>query len=123
MTNFFDKNGDYFYVAFRVIIGLLFLLHGIAKIGSADVKSLIGLAMIIELVAGAFLILGLFTRTMAVISALQMAYAFLFVHVANGGWNPLANKGESALLYFVAFLAIAAFGARRCALDRRLRRR
>lgn len=122
MANFFEKKGDYLYVVFRVIIGLLFLLHGIAKIGT-EVLTLMGLAMIIEIVAGVFLILGFFTRTVAAIAALEMAYAFLFVHVASGGWNPLANKGETALLFFVAFLAIAAFGARRWAIDNSLRRR
>lgn len=123
MNKFFEKNGDYFYVAFRVIIGLVFLLHGVGKVGSASLMSLMGLAMIIEVVGGAFLIIGLFTRTVAVIAALEMAYAFLFVHVANSGINPLANKGEPALLFFAAFLAIAAFGARRLALDRRIGRR
>ena len=123
MNKFFDKHGDYFYVVFRVIVGFVFLLHGVAKVGNAELLSLMWFAMLIEIVAGAFVILGLFTRISAVVAALEMAYAFLFVHVASGGWNPLSNNGEAALLYFAAFLAIIAFGARCCSIDSIMRRR
>jgi len=123
MNKFFDKHGDYFYVVFRVIVGFVFLLHGVAKVGNAELLSLMWFAMLIEIVAGAFVILGLFTRISAVVAALEMAYAFLFVHVASGGWNPLSNNGEAALLYFAAFLAIIAFGARCCSIDSSIRRR
>ncbi len=127
MGNFLGKNSDSFYLAFRVIIGLVFLLYGVQKIsaisgGKMALMSLMGLAMLIEVVVGACTILGLFVRPLAAIAALEMAYAFLFVHVASGSIHPLVNKGESALLFFAAFLVLAAFGARRWSFDRKMRR-
>jgi len=106
MNKFFDKHGDYFYVVFRVIVGFVFLLHGVAKVGNAELLSLMWFAMLIEIVAGAFVILGLFTRISAVVAALEMAYAFLFVHVASGGWNPLSNNC-SILLHSLLLLHLA----------------
>ena len=127
-SNFFENNADYFYVAFRVIIGIIFLLHGIMKIssissGNLELMSLMGLAMIIETLGGIFLIIGLFTRTVAGISALEMLYAYGMVHVKSGGLNPLGNNGEPAALFFAAFLVLLAFGARKCAIDSIISRR
>jgi len=127
MKRFLDRNADYFYFAFRVIIGLVFLLHGIMKLpgmfaGTTPVMSLIFLAGIIETVGGAFLILGLFTRSVACISAIEMVFAYFMAH-ASRGWSPLANNGEPAVLFFAAFLVLAAFGAGRWALDNLKRRR
>ena len=122
ISKFLDKNGDYFYLVFRVIVGLVFLLHGVAKIGT-PLMSLMGLAMVIEIVAGACIILGLFTRIVAVIAALEMAYAFIIAHTIAKGTVYMIGKdgngGEAALLFFAAFLAIAAFGARRFGIDKK----
>lgn len=119
MKRFFEKNGAGFYLAFRIIIGLTFFLHGWMKLtgvmnGKMALMSLMGLAMIIEVVGGLFLIIGFLVRPVAVIAALQMAYAFIVVHTAGKGTiNPLANGGEAALLFFAAFLALAVSGAGR----------
>jgi putative oxidoreductase len=82
--------------------------------------SLMGLAMIIEVVGGALIILGLFTRTTAAIAAVEMLFAYFMAHASNG-WSPLANKGEPALLFFASFLVLLAFGARKYAVDNKLR--
>ncbi len=121
VKKFAEKNSDYFYFVFRVIIGLLFLLHGFMKIsmmqqGKLPLMSLMGLAMIIEVIGGAMLILGLFTRYVASISAIEMIVAFFMVHYPKG-INPLANGGELAVLFFAAFLVLIAFGSRKFALD------
>lgn len=129
MKNFFEKNADNFYVLFRVVVGLLFILHGAMKWGAISsfvVGNLMFYAGIIEIVGGAFVLLGLFTRTTAVIAALEMLYAFIFVHVFGNGFNlnPVGNSGnggEAALFFLVAFLLIAAFGPRKCALDRTMK--
>ncbi len=123
MNKFFDKNKDSFYVLFRVIVGLGFLLHGISKIpgimeGKTVILSLMFLAAVIETIGGIFLIIGLFTRTTATISALEMLYAFIFIHIKSKGINPLANGGEAAMLYFAAFLVLASFGARKWCIDK-----
>ena len=123
MKTFFEKNKDYFYFAFRVLVGIGFLLHGLSKVpgvtsGKTVVLSLMFLATIIETIGGIFIILGLFTRTTATIAALEMAYAFLFIHTKMGGLNPLANKGEVALLYFAAFLVLASIGGKKWSFDK-----
>ena len=61
----------------RIIIGLLFIEHGLSKLlgfphvamfDNLQLVSLLGLAGIIELVGGALLTIGLFTRITAFIS-------------------------------------------------------
>lgn len=133
MNTFIEKNGDSLYVIFRVLVGLGFLLHGLQKVpgvmeGKTSIFGLMALAMLIEVIAGAFTVLGLWVRPLAVIAALEMAYAFLFVHVKlQGLWladvavksfNPLVNGGEAAMLYFAAFLVLATFGARKWSIDK-----
>ncbi len=121
MKGFLEDKGDYFYFVFRVIVGLLFLLHGVQKMpgifnGTTSLFSLMGLAGIIELVGGAFLVIGLLTRYVALISAVEMLVAYFMVHFPNG-LSPLENKGELALLYFAAFLVMMTFGSKKWALD------
>ena len=123
VNNFFNKNSDYFYFVFRVLVGLVFLLHGVMKVqmmmgGSLTVMSLIGLAMVIEIVGGAFIILGLFTRYTAIISAIEMIFAYFMVH-ASGGLSPITNNGEPAVLFFASFLVLMAFGARKWGIDKK----
>jgi|SRR3989338_3663053 len=123
LRRFAEKNGDYLYFAFRVVIGLVFFLHGWMKVsaimgGKMQLISLMGLAAVIETVGGLFLIIGFLVRPVALISAIEMVFAWFMAH-APQGWNPLANKGEPALLFFAAFLALVALGARKWAIDRR----
>lgn len=122
---FFEKNADKFYFVFRVLIGLGFLLHGIMKLpgmfsGATPVLGLVFLAGVIETVGGVFLILGFLVRPVAVISALEMLYAFIFMHAAGKGTlHPLQNGGEAAMLYFTAFLVLMAMGAGKWAIDKK----
>ena len=121
-SEFFEKNRDYFYLVFRVIIGFLFILHGIMKwgaIASFSVTNLMFYAGVIEIIGGVFIVLGLFVRTTAVITALEMIVAYFKVHVTKA-LSPLANGGEAAVLFFAAFLVLIAFGAGRIALDKLL---
>jgi putative oxidoreductase len=120
-----EKNAATLYFLFRVIIGVVFLLHGIQKVPgimAGTMPALMIAAGIIEIVAGAFLVIGLWVRPVAIVAAIEMAYAFLVVHVyADGAWifNPLANKGEPALLFFAAFLALIAHGAGKWGIDKK----
>ena len=112
---FFESKKDYFYFVFRVIIGLVFLLHGLQKMsGMLDGKialfSLFGAAGVIEVVGGILLIIGLFTRYVAIIAAIEMLVAYFKVHLSSG-LNPLVNHGEPALLFFAAFLVLIVFSA------------
>jgi len=119
-------NKDYFYFVFRVLVGLLFLQHGLQKLfgmfgglggNSAELFSLMGLAGIIELLGGLAIALGLFARLAALIAAIELLIAYFMIHVPQG-LIPFVNKGELALLYVAVFLAIMAFGSRKWSLEK-----
>src|SRR5262245_7347439 len=84
----------------RIMTGLLFLQYGLAKIlkfpavpAFKDVTlfSLYGLAGTLELVGGALMILGLFTRPVAFVLAGEMAFAYFLGH-APRGFLPILNE-------------------------------
>jgi len=113
----------------RIGAGLLFMEHGLQKLfglfggmgptgGTVPLVSLMGLAGVIESVGGLLLVLGLFTRAVAVVALLEMLYAFATVHLPRGG-APIQNGGELALLYGLIFAFLAANGAGPASLDSR----
>ncbi|MAE49460.1 DoxX family protein [Candidatus Pacearchaeota archaeon] len=122
LSKFADKNQDALYVVFRILVGLLFLQHGVMKLfggfggNAVELTSLMGVAGLVEFFGGLFIAFGLFTRLAAAIAAIQMIVAYAMAHLGNG-LIPIMNGGELALLYFAALLAILAFGARRLSLD------
>ena len=72
----------------------------------------------IELVGGALITLGAFTRTAAFICSGEMAIGYWLVHVARGGFFPALNGGDGAVLFCFVFLFIAAAGPGPIALSR-----
>ncbi|HWL29690.1 MAG TPA: DoxX family protein [Burkholderiaceae bacterium] len=105
----------------RIVSGYVLLLHGTAKLLGAphiamfdnlQITSLIGIAGIIELVFGALILIGLFTRFAAFIASGFGAAAYFIGHVAAKGalLFPLMNGGEAAVLYCFIFLFIAVAG-------------
>ncbi|MDQ3919155.1 MAG: DoxX family protein, partial [Acidobacteriota bacterium] len=76
---------------------------------------------VLELVGGALILLGLFTRLAAFILSGELAVAYFMAHAPQGFW-PLLNKGELAAIYSFVFLFLAAAGGGEWALDRLLRR-
>ena len=109
----------------RIIAGFLYLQHGTAKLFGAphvamfdglQVMSLMGVAGILELVGGALLLLGLFTRPVAFILSGQMAAAYFMAH-APQGFLPILNGGELAVLYSFIFLYFAAAGGGAFSID------
>lgn len=122
---FFERHNDKLYFVFRVMVGLLFFLHGWQKVagfiaGQISLTSLFGLAMIIEVVAGILIILGLLTRWVALVGAVEMIVAYFYAHAPNG-LSPLTNNGEPALLFFAAFLVMLGYGAGKWALDNQMK--
>jgi putative oxidoreductase len=110
----------------RIFAGLLFLAHGLVKLfgfpagaepGQVPLVSLFGLGGVIELVTGALIALGLFTRPAAFLAAGQMAVAYWMFH-APSGFLPIVNGGELAIVYCFLFLYIAAAGPGAFSLDR-----
>jgi putative oxidoreductase len=70
----------------------------------------------IELVAGALVMLGLFTRWAAFIASGEMAVAYWLAH-GTRALLPIQNQGELAVLYCFVFLFIAAHGPGRWSMD------
>ena len=116
MKNKLERFESTFYVIFRVLVGFMFFAHGAQKIfgwygakSAMPLASLMGVAGSVEVVTGILIFFGLWTRLAAFFAAGQMVVAYIMVH-AGGGWNPLVNKGELALLYLVAFLLLLIHG-------------
>jgi len=112
----------------RIVTGFLFIEHGTQKwllfpggTTRATVDNLGGIAGIFELVGGALIIVGLFTRPVAFVLSGVMAFAYFIAHAPQGFW-PILNKGELAVLYCFVFLYLAAAGAGPLSLDRIMRR-
>jgi putative oxidoreductase len=74
---------------------------------------------VLEFGGGILLALGLLTRPVALILALEMVIAYVMAHLPHGGW-PIQNGGELALLYALVFLFLFGHGAGPASLDRRL---
>lgn len=113
----------------RIFAGFMFMQHGLQKVfgllGRDPVESffsLIGLAGVIELVGGALIMLGLFTRAVAFVCSGEMAVAYLYAHLPRGFW-PAENGGELAAMYCFAFFLLWAFGGGEWSLDGMLRER
>jgi putative oxidoreductase len=100
----------------RIMAGLLFLEHGTAKMlgfppGTAApaMFGLIWFSGLIELVGGALVTVGLFTRIAAFIMSGEMAFAYFLSHAPHG-FFPMFNRGEATVLYCFIFLYLAVAG-------------
>ena len=120
--------------ATRVVVSFLFILHGLVGLfgtfggvdgqgGTVEPLSWPGWwGSVIHLVAGALVLVGLFTRPAALLCSGAMAYAYFVVHQPIALF-PIPNGGEPAALYSWIFLLIAALGPGALALDTLRRRR
>jgi putative oxidoreductase len=101
----------------RIVVGLLFMQHGLSKYFGFPAPSpaafqmfgILGLAGAIEIVAGALVAVGLFTRVAAFIASGEMAFAYFMVHSPKS-FFPLVNGGDAAVLYCFVFLFLALEG-------------
>ena len=106
---------------FRIITGLLLFQYGVAKLFKfpvlpyfANIPPLITAAGTIELVLGALLIAGLWTRPVAFILSGEMAFAYFMGHMFKTStapvFTPLLNGGNAAILFCFACLYLACAG-------------
>lgn len=115
------------WTALRIVAGGMMACHGAQKILGvlttkpvAEAFTQMWFGGVIELVGGAFVALGLLTRSTAFLLSGTMAVAYFQFH-----WKlqfdekvlPIANGGELSALYCFVFAAIAAFGPGRASLD------
>jgi len=116
------------WAALRIAAGLAYFSHGAQKIfgwfggfgdaGTAQLMTEFGAAGIIELVGGALIVLGLFTRPAAFIASGEMAVAYFWKHAGGSGelfwWD---NRGELVMVYSFLWLFFAVWGAGPFSLD------
>lgn len=111
-----SRTAPYAALLLRLALGIMFLAHGITKLvvftpaGTAKFFESVGFAgwlaypiIAFEIVAGALLILGIFSRWVAVVAAIELFVAST-VHFANG-WT-FTNPGGG--WEYPVFLAVAA---------------
>ena len=132
MDQTFSRFQPYALSLLRFITGLLLLQYGIAKIFKfpvvpyfANIPPLITVAGTIELVGGALLLLGLFTRPVAFILAGQMACAYFIGHMFKGAdpvFLPLLNGGTLAIALCFTCLYIATAGGGPISADAAIRK-
>jgi putative oxidoreductase len=115
--NFLSKYSSQILGITRIVAGLAFLEHGTTKLLNFPpgpmhpaLTTLPGAGGVIELVAGALILLGLFSRWAAFIASGEMAVAYFAVHFKNGGFFPSQNGGDAAILFCFIFLYLAAAG-------------
>ena len=119
---------------FRFITGLLLLQYGIAKIFKfpvvpmfANLPPLITAAGTIELVLGALLVIGLFTRIVAFILSGEMAFAYFLGHMFKDPTKPvllpLFNAGTAAILFCFACLYLSTSGGGPYSVDAMMRKK
>lgn len=113
----------------RFMSGLLVLQHGTAKylniptgpMNNASPLTMSGAAGLFELICGALVVVGLFTRPAAFLLSGMTAVAYFMVH-APRGFFPILNAGETAALYCFVFLYLACAGGGPISLDALFRR-
>ena len=114
----------------RIVCGLIFTEHGTQKwLGfpasgkpAPELLSISGIGGVMELIGGALLVFGLFTRPVAFLLSGEMAVAYWMSHAPRGLF-PVLNGGDAAILYCFIFLYLAFAGGGAWSLDRAIWKR
>ncbi|WP_406329579.1 DoxX family protein [Streptomyces sp. NBC_00203] len=129
MTGRLNSAQPYAIGLFRIVVGLLFAVHGAASLfgvlggaagtngGTIAAGTWPGwYAAVIQLVAGTLVLLGLGTRAAAFIASGSMAYAYFDVHQSMALW-PIQNGGELSVLFCWTMLLLVFTGSGALGLD------
>ena len=128
MERWLERYSEPLYGVMRVVVGLLFACHGAQKLfgvlgGQSQLANpKLFAAGIIEFVGGGLVALGLWAGYAAFVASGHMAVVYFMVHAPGGFW-PIVNKGELAVLYCFVFLYIAFRGSGRLSVDALAKRR
>jgi|SRR5271155_2443826 len=119
----FERYQPYVLSILRIMAGLLFFEHGLAKLfgfpphgpmpGFPELEWFAGT---IEFAGGALVTLGLGTRAAALLMSGEMAIGYFLDH-APRSFFPLINGGDSVVLYCFVFLYFVFAGAGPLSLD------
>jgi putative oxidoreductase len=116
--------------AIRVVVGIVFLMHGGQKLfvwgfsGVAAFLVQLGIpapmlasiiVTLVEFLGGLAIFVGLFTRWVAILLAIDMATAILTVHLPNGFFLP--EGFEYPLTLLAASVALALLGSGEASVD------
>lgn len=124
---FLDKYKEHTYALLRIMAGLMFMGHGVQKFFNFPTEFPMPLNPMsmaaggIELIGGALIVLGLFTRPVAFIASGMCAVGYWLAHGSQGLF-PISNGGEIIALYCFIFLFVAANGAGVWSLDAKLKK-
>lgn len=114
----------------RIMAALLFMEHGLMKVfhfpgpqpGVPDpLPMILVIAAWLEIVGGAMLALGLFTRPVAFVLSGEMAAGYFMAHFPRS-FYPALNGGDAAILFCFVFLYLAAAGPGPWSLDTAVRK-
>ncbi len=104
----------------RIVAAIMFIQFGTVKLfgfpmsmpggKTADLFSEIWFAGFLEVVGGAFLLVGLCTRPIAFVLAGEMAVAYFQGHAPKGLWT-VVNGGGPAVMFCFLWLYFSAVGA------------
>lgn len=121
----------------RFFTGLMLFQYGVAKflkfptipeghpyafLNKVEFMSLSGAAGTIELIFGALLLLGLFTRFSAFILSGEMAFAYFMGHAPKSLY-PLINNGTLPIMFCFACLYLSTAGGGPISLDAAIRKK
>lgn len=119
MENFMAPWRPQLLSVFRIVSALCILQFGVAKILKFPAVPMFapitplswpgGIAGLLELILGALLLIGLWSRPVAFLLAGEMAFAYFLGH-AGRGWHPILNGGTLAIMFCFAFLYLSAAG-------------
>jgi putative oxidoreductase len=131
LAGFYASAGEIAYTLVRVVVGVMFLMHVWGKFNAGPARITAGFAnyglpapglfaytaMGLELVGGACLVVGLFTRFFGAACAIEMLIAFIYAHLPKG-YAAGAGGFEYVLLIGACCFLIAVRGGGPYSVDR-----
>lgn len=134
LKNIFWKHRDYAALFLRIAIGVVFMYHGYDKLFVTTPANFAGFlagfgvpatltvawaVAIVEFVGGLLILIGLFTRYVALLLAIEMIFAFFLIHMRNGFL--VSNNGfEFVLVLFLSCVALLFSGSRSISVEKNL---
>jgi len=112
----------------RILLGLLYMQHGLSKYFGFPAASpqnfamfsLLGVAGMIEIIGGLMLTLGIYTRWVGFVMAGEMAVAFFIVrNRLSVSLFPTVNGGQLEAVYSIFFFTFFLVGGGAWSFDRR----
>lgn len=125
MNKTLESLAPYFLSLLRIVAGLIFMEHGTGKLlgfptlpHPPGLLSLPWIAGIFELIGGALVAAGFYTRLAAFIISGEMAVAYFLVFFPRS-FFPVLSGGDAAVLYCFVFLYLVFAGPGPLSVDAR----